>query len=256
LRVLLVEDDGMIAQGLQTALRQSNYAVDWVADGKSADAALQDSVFDLVLLDLGLPQRDGLDVLRAMRRRGSTTPVIILTARDEIQQRIAGLDAGADDYIVKPFDLDEVMARMRSVLRRAAGRGDPVIQHGDLRLDPVSHTVERNGAPVSLSASFRSSKRCCSVRARCCRAASSKIGYTDGTIKSAAMRSKSTSTGCGASSAATSFAHCAASVISFPSHEVHSRPALDRIDSIRGIGLAARRHGHVPPCIERDVDAL
>jgi two-component system response regulator QseB len=152
LRVLLVEDDGMIAQGLQTALRQANYAVDWVADGKSADAALQDSVFDLVLLDLGLPQRDGLDVLRGMRRRGGTTPVIILTARDDVQQRIAGLDAGADDYIVKPFDLDEVMARMRSVLRRAAGRGDPVIEHGDLRVDPVTHTVERNGVPISLSA--------------------------------------------------------------------------------------------------------
>ena len=152
MRVLLVEDDGMIAQGLQTALRQANYAVDWVADGKSADAALKDSVFDLVLLDLGLPQRDGLDVLRAMRRRGGATPVIILTARDEVGQRIAGLDAGADDYIVKPFDLDEVMARMRSVLRRAAGRGDSVIQHGELRLDPVSHTVERNGVPISLSA--------------------------------------------------------------------------------------------------------
>ncbi len=152
MRVLLVEDDGMIAQGLQTALRQSSYAVDWVADGKSAEAALQDSVFDLVLLDLGLPLRDGLHVLRALRQRGDATPVIILTARDETQQRIAGLDAGADDYIVKPFDLDEVMARMRSVLRRAAGRGDPAIQHGDLRLDPVSRTVERNGTPVNLSA--------------------------------------------------------------------------------------------------------
>jgi two-component system response regulator QseB len=152
MRVLLVEDDGMIAQGLQTALRQNSYAVDWVADGKSAETALQDSLFDLVLLDLGLPQRDGLQVLRALRQRGDATPVIILTARDETQQRIAGLDAGADDYIVKPFDLDEVMARMRSVLRRAAGRGDPAIQHGDLRLDPVSRTVERKGAPVSLSA--------------------------------------------------------------------------------------------------------
>src|SRR6202045_3860503 len=152
LRVLLVEDDGMIAQGLQTALRQSNYAVDWVADGKSADAALQGSAFDVVLLDLGLPQRDGLDVLRGLRRRGGTTPVIILTARDEIEQRIAGLDAGADDYIVKPFDLDEVMARMRSVLRRAAGRGDPVIQHGDLRVDPGSRTGERNGVAGNLSA--------------------------------------------------------------------------------------------------------
>jgi DNA-binding response OmpR family regulator len=152
MRVLLVEDDGMIAQGLQTALRQGSYAVDWVADGKSAQTALQDSVFDVVLLDLGLPQRDGLHVLRAMRQRGDATPVIILTARDETQQRIGGLDAGADDYIVKPFDLDEVMARMRSVLRRAAGRGDPAIQHGELRLDPVSRTVERNGVPVNLSA--------------------------------------------------------------------------------------------------------
>ena len=103
-------------------------------------------------MDLGLPQRDGLEVLRLLRRRGNTTPVIILTARDEMHMSIAGLDAGADDYIVKPFDLDELMARMRSALRRAAGRGEPFIQHGDLRLDPVSHTVEHKGAPVTLSA--------------------------------------------------------------------------------------------------------
>jgi DNA-binding response OmpR family regulator len=152
MRVLLVEDDGMIAQGLQTALRQAAFAVDWTSDGKSASGALQANVYDLVLLDLGLPQRDGLDVLRELRRRGNSTPVIILTARDDIQSRIAGLDAGADDYIVKPFDLDEVMARMRSVLRRAAGRADPSIHHGELRLDPVTHIVERNGVPVNLSA--------------------------------------------------------------------------------------------------------
>ena len=152
MRVLLVEDDAMIAQGLQTALRQGGFAVDWMRDGKSAAGALQTSVFDVVLLDLGLPKRDGTDVLRELRKRGDATPVIILTARDEKQQRIAGLDAGADDYIVKPFDLDEVMARMRSVLRRAAGRGDPGIQHGELRLDPVAHTVERGGVPVSVSA--------------------------------------------------------------------------------------------------------
>jgi len=141
----------MIGQGLHTALRQASFAVDWMRDGKSAGAALQSSHFDLVLLDLGLPHRDGLDVLRELRKRGNSTPVIILTARDEIQHRIAGLDAGADDYIVKPFDLDEVTARMRSVLRRAAGRGDPGIQHGDLRLDPVTRTVEREGKPVPLS---------------------------------------------------------------------------------------------------------
>ena len=142
----------MIAEGLKTALHQSGFVVDWMRAGKSAAAALATSDFDLVLLDLGLPQRDGLSVLRELRQRGNATPVIILTARDEIQHRVAGLDAGADDYIVKPFDLDEVNARMRSVLRRAAGRGDPAIHHRDLRLDPVTRTVERNGVPVSLSA--------------------------------------------------------------------------------------------------------
>jgi len=152
MRVLLIEDDAMIAQGLQTALRQGGFAVDWMRDGKSAAAALQAAAFDVVLLDLGLPDRDGIDVLRELRRRGDATPVIILTARDEIQHRIAGLDAGADDYIVKPFDLDEVTARMRAVLRRAAGRGDPSIQHGELRLDPAARTVERNKVPVNLSA--------------------------------------------------------------------------------------------------------
>jgi DNA-binding response OmpR family regulator len=151
MRVLIVEDDEMIAQGLQTALRRGGFAVDWVRDGKNAAAALQTSEFDVVLLDLGLPDRDGVDVLRELRRRGDATPVIILTARDEIQHRVAGLDAGADDYIVKPFDLDELLARMRSVLRRVAGRGDPGIRHGDLRLDPVSRTVERAGTPVGLS---------------------------------------------------------------------------------------------------------
>jgi two-component system response regulator QseB len=152
MRVLLAEDDTMIAQGLQTALRQNGFAVDWMQDGRSAAGALQTSAFDVVLLDLGLPHRDGIEVLRELRKRGDPTPVIILTARDEIQDRIAGLDAGADDYIVKPFDLDEVTARIRSVLRRAAGRGDPSIQHGELRLDPVARTVERGGLPVSLSA--------------------------------------------------------------------------------------------------------
>ena len=141
----------MIAQGLQTALRQASFAVDWMRDGKSAGTALQTGEFDLVLLDLGLPHRDGIDVLRELRKRGDATPVIILTARDEIQHRIAGLDAGADDYIVKPFDLDEVTARMRSVMRRAAGRGDSSIQHGDLRLDPITRTCERGGLPVALS---------------------------------------------------------------------------------------------------------
>src|SRR5579859_6605300 len=152
MHVLLIEDDTMIAQGIRTALRQSSFAIDWMPDGASAAAALRTTAFDVVLLDLGLPKRDGIEVLRELRRRGDRTPVIILTARDEIQHRIAGLDAGADDYIVKPFDLDEVTARMRSVLRRAAGRGDPSIVHGELRLDPIARTVERSGTPVALSA--------------------------------------------------------------------------------------------------------
>jgi len=142
----------MIAKGLHTALKQDGYAVDGVSDGASAAAALRASRFDLVLLDLGLPERDGLEVLRELRSRGDATPVIILTARDDVQNRIQGLDAGADDYIVKPFDLDEVAARMRSVLRRAAGRGEPHIRHRGITLDPVSHAVERDGVPVVLSA--------------------------------------------------------------------------------------------------------
>jgi DNA-binding response OmpR family regulator len=152
MRVLLIEDDVMIAQGLETALRQMGAVVDWIRDGARAAAALRAGVFDLVLLDLGLPTRDGIGILREFRQRGDATPVIILTARDEIQNRVAGLDAGADDYVVKPFDLDELAARIRSVLRRAAGRGDPAIQHGDLRLDPVTRAVEHKGRPVSLSA--------------------------------------------------------------------------------------------------------
>jgi DNA-binding response OmpR family regulator len=152
MRVLLVEDDAMIAQGLQVALRQAGFTVDWTGDGMSAASALRSTTFDLVLLDLGLPGRDGLEVLQELRRRGAATPVIILTARDEIQERVNGLNAGADDYIVKPFDIDEVTARMRSVLRRVAGRGDTGIQHRDIRLDPVTRTVERNGVPVNLSA--------------------------------------------------------------------------------------------------------
>jgi two-component system response regulator QseB len=152
MRILVVEDDRMIAKALDRALRQEGYAVDGVADGKSAAEALRTSTFDLVLLDLGLPLRDGLEVLRELRGRGDSTPVIIVTARDDVQNRIAGLDGGADDYIVKPFDLDEVAARMRSVLRRAAGRAETRIRHRGITLDPITHAVERDGEPVLLSA--------------------------------------------------------------------------------------------------------
>lgn len=152
MRVLLVEDDVMIGQGLETALRQIGAACDWIRDGRAAATALRTTRFDLVLLDLGLPTLDGIHILRELRQRGDATPVIILTARDEISNRVTGLDAGADDYVVKPFDLDELTARIRSVLRRAAGRADPVIQCGDLRLDTVTHSVEQKGTVIGLSA--------------------------------------------------------------------------------------------------------
>ncbi len=152
MRVLLIEDDRMIAEAVGTALRQDGHTVDWIRDGASAAVALESSDFDIVLLDLGLPKRAGLDVLREARSRGTTAPVIIITARDDVQSRIAGLDSGADDYLVKPFDLDELAARMRSILRRGAGRGDPVIEHAGIRLNPVTHEVSRNGEPITLSA--------------------------------------------------------------------------------------------------------
>jgi DNA-binding response OmpR family regulator len=152
MRVLLVEDDGMIAEAVRTALTQDGHTVDLMRDGEAAAAALAAASFDLVLLDLGLPKRGGLDVLQEARARGVATPVIIITARDDVQSRIAGLDSGADDYVIKPFDLDELAARMRSVLRRGAGRGEPVIEHRGIRLNPVTREVSRRDEPVQLSA--------------------------------------------------------------------------------------------------------
>ncbi len=152
MRLLLVEDDRMIGESVRTALRQEGYAVDWVRDGRAADETLQSERFDLVLLDLGLPQRDGLDVLRALRTRQDATPVIVLTARDALEDRVAGLDAGADDYLVKPFELDELNARMRAVLRRHGGRADTAMECDGVRLDPATKQVTLQGAPVVLSA--------------------------------------------------------------------------------------------------------
>ena len=152
MRILLVEDDRMIGESIRAALRQDGSAVDWVRDGRSAEGTLATEQFDLVLLDLGLPQRDGLEVLRAMRSRHDQTPVIVLTARDALTDRVAGLDAGADDYLVKPFELEELAARIRAVTRRRAGRGEPAIEIGDVRLDPSMRQVMRGGEPVVLSA--------------------------------------------------------------------------------------------------------
>ena len=152
MRVLLVEDDRMIGESIRAALRQDGSAVDWVRDGRTADSTLAVEQFDLVLLDLGLPQRDGLDILRTLRSRRDQTPVIVLTARDALQDRVAGLDAGADDYLTKPFELEELAARIRAVTRRKAGRGEPAVEIGNVRLDPSMHQVTRDGEPVVLSA--------------------------------------------------------------------------------------------------------
>ena len=152
MRLLLVEDDRMIGDSLRAALRLEGYAVDWVRDATAAQATLSSERFDLVLLDLGLPKGDGLEVLRALRQRQDSTPVIVLTARDGVGDRVAGLDAGADDYLVKPFELDELNARIRAVLRRHSGRAQPVLRHGGVTLDPATRQVTRDGAPVLLSA--------------------------------------------------------------------------------------------------------
>jgi two-component system, OmpR family, response regulator QseB len=152
MRVLLVEDDRMIAEAVRTALGQDGHVTDWIVDGAAALSAMSHSRFDVVLLDLGLPRKDGLSVLRQLRERGDVTPVIIITARDDVRSRVSGLDSGADDYLVKPFDLDELAARMRAALRRSAGRGDPVIEHGDIRMNPVTREVRQAGELVTLSA--------------------------------------------------------------------------------------------------------
>jgi len=151
MRILLAEDDSLLGDGVRAGLAQEGYAVDWVSDGGAALAALQAERYDLVLLDLGLPSLSGLEVLRSLRGRGSTVPVLILTARDRVADRVAGLDAGADDYLVKPFDLDELAARIRALTRRQTGRAEPVIRHGDIVLDPAAHTVSRGGKRVDLS---------------------------------------------------------------------------------------------------------
>ncbi|MES2910279.1 MAG: response regulator transcription factor [Pseudomonadota bacterium] len=152
MRLLLVEDDAMIGETVLNVLRKEHYAVDWVRDGSMADQALRTAEYDLVLLDLGLPKRDGLDVLRALRSRRSTVPVLVATARDSITDRIAGLDAGADDYVVKPYDTDELLARIRALLRRSAGRAEPAFEHRGVSLNPATREASVNGQPVSLSA--------------------------------------------------------------------------------------------------------
>ena len=142
----------MIGEAVHDLLRAEDYAVDWARDGGQADAALAAQHYDLVLLDLGLPVRDGLTVLRALRARRDRTPVLIATARDGVAQRIEGLDAGADDYVLKPYDLDELLARIRALLRRAAGRAEPVYEHKGVAINPATREATVQGQPVVLSA--------------------------------------------------------------------------------------------------------
>ena len=142
----------MLGAGVQRGLRQQAWPVDWVQDGEAAEAALAGEPYDVVLLDLGLPRKGGLEVLRGLRRRGAKVPVLILTAQDAVADRVAGLDAGADDYVVKPFDLDELAARVRALHRRSGGRAEPRLEAGGLSLDPAGHTLHLDGAPVPLSA--------------------------------------------------------------------------------------------------------
>ena len=152
MRLLLVEDDNMIGEAVRAGLRQEGFTVDWVREAEQGDVALRTEPYALLLLDLGLPRKSGLDWLRELRRRGEATPVLVVTARDAVADRIAGLDGGADDYLVKPFDLDELAARVRAVLRRHGGRAAPLLQHGELTLDPATRRATWKGQPVALSA--------------------------------------------------------------------------------------------------------
>ena len=152
MRVLLVEDDELLGDGVNRGLTQFNHTVDWVKDGEAALRALSVESFDCIVLDLGLPKRSGLDVLKTLRGKYKIkAPVLILTARDTIQDRVSGLDAGADDYLTKPFNLEELCARMRALQRRTAERASPTLTYGDIAIDPASHSVTLKKKPVVIS---------------------------------------------------------------------------------------------------------
>ena len=150
MRILLVEDDEALGEGIRVALKPEHYTVDWAHDGASALHALTHEDFGLAILDLGLPRMDGLEVLRRLRATANPTPVLVLTARDATADRIAGLDVGVDDYLVKPFDVDELKARIRALLRRSVNRAQPALHYRDVSLDPVAQQVSYRGQPVAL----------------------------------------------------------------------------------------------------------
>jgi two-component system response regulator QseB len=151
MRLLLVEDDPMIGASVRKGLHQEGHGVDWVRDGAAAELAIANDVYELILLDLGLPRKSGLDLLTNIRRKGVAVPVLVITARDSVADRVRGLDAGADDYLVKPFDLDELSARIRALMRRQGGRAAPLIECGALVMNPATREVILRGAPVTLS---------------------------------------------------------------------------------------------------------
>jgi len=150
MRILLVEDDRLLGDGIRAGLQQAGFAVDWVQDGAQGEAALAAEPYAAVVLDLGLPKLSGLELLHRARDRGNAVPVLILTARDTVEDRVTGLDRGADDYLVKPFDLHELAARLRALIRRSRGEPAPVLQVGEVRLDPAAHTASFRGKPVEL----------------------------------------------------------------------------------------------------------
>ncbi len=152
MRILLVEDDRMIGEAIESALQDATYAVDWVRDGVAASIAAESQHYDAILLDLGLPKKDGIGVLEALRAKDNLIPVLIITARDAVEDRIKGLDAGADDYVLKPFDMAELLARMRAVLRRKSGTSGPVMSNGVIFLDPTTREATVNGVVIRLSA--------------------------------------------------------------------------------------------------------
>lgn len=151
MRLLLAEDDRLLGDGIRAGLVAEGYAVDWVTDGLEAEIALKVENYDLLVLDIGLPKKTGLEVLKIIRALGNDIPTLILTARDTVQDRVLGLDCGADDYLIKPFDLDEMLARLRALARRKSGRGSPVITHGNIILDPASHQVRQADRLIDVS---------------------------------------------------------------------------------------------------------
>jgi len=151
MRLLLIEDNESIGKGLHTGLKLAGYAVDWVKDGDMALSAFRTGEYDIAVLDLGLPKRSGIEVLQEIRSHGKELPVLILTAKDSTDDKILGLDSGADDYMLKPFEFDELKARLRALIRRSSGRANPILKYADIEIDPASHTVSKNGEVVDLS---------------------------------------------------------------------------------------------------------